>query len=72
MTEQAYAVIATVAQQVMIQNPANGEPVETTVQPGYVINRVMWDGGSEWSPPAGTEARADPTGTLQIGQTTTV
>jgi len=72
MTVQPYAVIATVAQRVMILNPANGEPIETAVQLGDVINRVMWDGGSDWSPPTGTEARADPNGTLPIGSTTTV
>jgi hypothetical protein len=62
MTIQPYAVIATVA----------GIYYGVSATAGEVVNRVMWDGGTEWAPPTGTEARADPTGTLQIGQTTTI
>lgn len=57
-----YAVIATAA------GTVNGQ----TVTAGEVVNIVLWDGATQWFPPAGTEARADPTGTLQIGSATTV
>jgi hypothetical protein len=68
MAVQPYAIIATVA--TTITNP---DGTTSSVAPGYVLNVVLWDGDTSiWSPPAGTEARADPTGTLQIGQTTTV
>ena len=62
MTEQPYAIIATAA----------GDYYGITAVVGQVVNVVVWDGASDWTPPTGTEARADPTGTLQIGQTTTV
>jgi hypothetical protein len=62
MATQQYAVIATTV----------GTYYGTAATVGQVVNRVMWDGGTEWSPPIGTEARADPEGTLAIGQTTTV
>lgn len=62
MTIQTYAVIATAA----------GDYYGITATVGEVVNVVLWDGAAEWTPPVGTEARADPTGTLQIGQTTTV
>ncbi len=58
----AYALVATAAGTVSGQ----------TVVMGQVVNVVLWDGVTPWSPPAGTEARADPTGSLQIGQTTTI
>lgn len=63
MATEAYAIIATVA----------GEYYGTPGTVGEVVNIVLWDGDtSVWTPPTGTEARADPTGTLQIGSTTTV
>jgi hypothetical protein len=63
MTVQPYAIIAT----------ATGEYYGAPAIIGEVVNIVLWDGDTAtWSPPAGTEARADPTGTMQIGQTTTV
>jgi hypothetical protein len=68
MTVQRYAVIATA--ETTIINP---DGTTISVAPGYVLNVVLWDGDTSiWSPPAGTEARADPTGALQISQTTTV
>lgn len=67
MALQAYAVIATTA-----TTYVNQAGVTVPAPAGTVINRVMWDGGSDWAPPAGTEARADPDGTLNIGTTTTV
>lgn len=62
MANQEYAVIVVTA----------GTYDGVAAVAGQVINRVMWDGVSEWTPQAGTEARADPNGTLQIGSTTTV
>jgi hypothetical protein len=67
MAEQAYAIIAIVATTI-----TNTDGTTTAVSPGYVLNRAMWDGVSEWSPPPGTEVRADAAGSLAIGQTTTV
>jgi hypothetical protein len=67
MAVQAYAVIATVATTI-----TNEDGTTSNVAPGYVLNIVLWDGISAWTAPAGAETRADPTGTLQIGQTTTV
>ena len=67
MAKQAYAIIATAA---TTYSDAWGNVLQAPV--GTVINRVMWDGSSEWAPPPGTEARADPDGTLNIGATTTV
>jgi hypothetical protein len=61
-SSSTYAIIATAAATV------NG----ASVSAGTVINRVLWDGAASWSPPSGTEARADPTGALPIGSTTTV
>jgi hypothetical protein len=58
MTVQPYAIIAT----------ATGEYYGASATIGEVVNIVLWDGDTAtWSPPAGTEARADPSGTLQIG-----
>jgi hypothetical protein len=62
MATEAYAIIATIA----------GTYYGVTATVGEVVNRVVWDGVADWAPPAGTEARADPTGLLQIGQVTTV
>ncbi len=62
MAEQNYAVIATVA----------GTYYGTAATVGDVVNVVLWDGVAPWTPPAGTELRADPEGALLIGQTTTV
>jgi len=63
VTTQPYAIIAT----------AVGDYYGITATVGQVVNIVLWDGDTTaWSPPTGTEARADPTGTMQIGQTTTV
>lgn len=63
MSVQPYAIVATVA----------GTYYGTVATVAEVVNVVMWDGNTAtWQPPAGTEARADPDGTLQIGQTTTV
>jgi hypothetical protein len=62
MAQQPYAVIATSA----------GTVSDQTVVVRQVVNVVLWDGVTPWSPPAGTETRADPTGSLQIGQTTTI
>jgi hypothetical protein len=62
MAAEPYAVIATVA--------GTYYGVPATI--GEVVNVVLWDGGPEWTAPAGTEARADPTGALAIGMTTTV
>jgi hypothetical protein len=67
MTVQPYAIIATVA--TTIENP---DGTTTSATPGYVLNRVMWDGGADWAPQTGSEARADPNGTLAIGSMTTV
>jgi hypothetical protein len=67
MTVQPYAIIATVA--TTIENP---DGTTTSVTPGYVLNRIMWDGGAEWACQTGTEARADPNGALPIGSTTSV
>ena len=61
-TPATYAVIATAA------GTIDGQAVTA----GEVVNIVVWDGVTPWTPPVGTEVRADPTGTLQIGQTTTV
>jgi hypothetical protein len=61
MTIQPYAIIATAA----------GTYYGITATIGEVVNVVLWDGGDEWSPPTGTEARADPDGLLQIGYMTT-
>jgi hypothetical protein len=61
-TVQSYAVIATAA------GTIDGQ----TVVAGQVVNVVLWDGVTPWTPPAGTETRADPTGSLQIGQIATV
>jgi hypothetical protein len=55
-----YAVIATTS------GTVNGQ----TVTAGEVINIVIWDGVTLWTPPSGTEARV--AGTLAIGETTTV
>jgi hypothetical protein len=58
MSSQAYAIIATEA--------GTFYGVDAVV--GTVVNRVMWNGDTTiWSPDAGTEARADPTGALDIG-----
>jgi hypothetical protein len=57
-----YVVIATAS------GTINGQ----TVAVGEVINIILWDGVAPWTPPDGTEVRADPTGALTIGQTTTV
>jgi hypothetical protein len=58
-----YAVIATAT------GTVNGQAVTA----GEVVNIVMWDGVTPWSPPAGTEVRANNVPTpLAIGQTTTV
>jgi hypothetical protein len=60
---ERYILIATVA----------GTYYGSAATAGQVVNAVIWDGDtSTWAPPAGTEARSDPTDTLQIGQTTTV
>jgi len=61
-TPGPYAVIATAA----------GTYFGVAATVGEVVNVVLWDGASPWAPPVGTEARADPSGALQIGQTTTV
>lgn len=34
---------------------------------GTVVNRVMWDGSSAWSPPIGQAAVADPKNKYPIG-----
>lgn len=34
---------------------------------GTVVNSIMWDGVSEWSPPTGQAVVADPTGAYPIG-----
>ncbi len=67
MAAQAYAIIATAS-----ITYVNGQGATVQAPAGTVINRVMWDGGSDWTPPANTEARADPNGTLGIGSTTSV
>ncbi len=72
MTTQPYAIIATAHSRLPPALSQEGVQSEITVQPGYVLNRVMWDGGTKWAPPVGTEARADPQGALAIGSTTTV
>ncbi|HET6610129.1 MAG TPA: hypothetical protein VFG62_25920 [Rhodopila sp.] len=67
MATQPYAVIATISKTII-----NNDGSASTAQPGTVLNIVMWDGASKWTPPDGTEARADPSGTLTIGSMTTV
>jgi hypothetical protein len=57
-----YLVIATVA------TTLYGEPAAI----GTVLNILLWDGVTPCEPPAGTEALADPTAVIQIGQTVTV
>lgn len=52
---EAYAIYLT--------SPANGNPT------GYVENRVLWDGTTPWSPPAGMASVADPDGKYPIGST---
>ena len=39
------------------------------VRDGVVENVTVWDGVTEWSPPEGTEAVLDKSGTAQIGGT---
>ncbi|NPD67314.1 hypothetical protein HN018_06965 [Lichenicola cladoniae] len=67
MAQQAYAIIAAAPMSYIAPDGSSAQAAA-----GTVINRVMWDGSSSWAPPAGTEARADPTGTLNIGATTAV
>lgn len=50
---QAYAVYRTVA--------FGEQPI------GYVVNRVLWNGQSEYIPGAGLELISDPTNTYPIG-----
>ncbi|RUT25381.1 hypothetical protein C0V97_12425 [Asaia sp. W19] len=38
---------------------------------GYVIDRVLWDGRSDWSPPDGTAAIPDHEGQHPIGSSYT-
>lgn len=63
MSVAVYAIVATAA----------GDYYGVTATVGQIVNRVIWNGDTAtWQPLAGTEVRADPAGTLQIGQTTTV
>ena len=60
-TIQAYAVYLTAA-----------ETEQGTARPiGYVVNRVLWDGASAWTPDSGCAVVADPDGLYPIGSTYT-
>ena len=60
-TIQAYAVYLTAAATVS----------GTARVAGYVVNRVLWDGASDWTPGSGLAVVADPDGLYPIGSTYT-
>lgn len=62
MVVQNYLIIATAP------GTVNGQ----TVTAGEVVNVALWDGVAPWTPPTGTETRADPTGEIQVGATVSV
>lgn len=45
--------------------PASGRDPERPQ--GYVWNRILWDGITEWSPPDGSSVVSDPDGKYPIG-----
>jgi hypothetical protein len=60
MAIQSYAVVATTA----------GTYYGVSAAVGEVANVIMWDGGTEWAPPTGTEAVAVGAGiAVEIGWT---
>jgi len=47
----------------------DGTTTETPRAAGYVWNRIVWDGVSEWSPPAGSAVVQDTDNAYPIGST---
>ena len=63
-----WALIATVAQPLTYYSNSIGDWIKTEVIIGTVINIIVYDGVSEYSPPAGTRL-AQITNTANIGDT---
>jgi hypothetical protein len=63
-TVQTYAVVCTSPCLATVA----GSPVPVAQPAGYVLNMVLWDGVTPFTPPPGTELQL--AGSLQTGQTT--
>lgn len=62
-----YAMVATVDTTLM-QNNGTVIPVKA----GTIINRILWDGVTSFTPPDGTMLKADPNNTMHIGDVTAI
>ncbi|GBQ88894.1 hypothetical protein [Asaia krungthepensis] len=62
----AWAVYYTVATQETVP-AADGSSTSVSRAAGYVWNRVLWDGATEWSAPSGSASVSDPEGKYPIG-----
>jgi hypothetical protein len=53
-----YNVITTVDIQQLVSD-ANGNPVFGVIPAGTVINTILWDGVTEWTPPKDTRVEPE-------------
>ncbi len=63
-----WALIATEEKQIMMFNQETYEWQQITVQPGTIVNIVIYEEGSDWMPPQGTRLEQVPD-TANIGDT---
>ena len=67
-TPSDYAVVCTSPCSIQTTD-AQGNPTTTQEPDGYVTTIIVWDGATPYSPGAGYELKAAPSGTIQPGQT---
>lgn len=53
--DNMYFIVATVETE-RTELDADGSPTQVTVAPGTIMNTVLWDGESDWSPGEGMQA----------------